>query len=250
MIENTISISGSMKSAFRLWKKHFVKIAVAGFIVYLPTQICIELASWLLDKVLSYESIRDIQFANNIYNVIRGLVGAVALIGIINFIVRILENKGEQEIGEIVLHGLKKWPAYIFAMLIAGCKVIVYLLLLIIPGIYKAVRLSFVDCVVATENDSVDEWDESERLVENYWWKVFGFILLMTLLRFLVELPFLPITFLFSESNALLNSLSSLIIGIITQILLTYFIVVRAHYYFNLRKIKSNKSELNEEQQE
>ena len=240
MVEK-ISIFELMKSAFHLWKKHFVKIAVAGFIVYLPTQICIELVSSLIEETIPLDDIQSLRLVH-IYNGIRYLIGSVALLGIINFVVKILNNEEEQTAGEIILHGLKKWPKFIGLGFLAGLKILGYTLLLIIPGIYKSVRLSFLDCVVATNNNIfTDELKESERLVENYWWKIFGFLLLMFLLSFLFELLFLPFVMLDPDSQIL-----SLILGVTVQVFQTYFIVVRASYYFSIKELKNETVILNE----
>jgi len=239
MMENKISISDSMRSAFFLWKKYFVKIIAVGFIVYLPAQICIELAEIQLDKVFINEA-ESIQVKNRVYDMIRYIIGAVAMIGIINFIVKILDNEEEQTIGEIILHGLRRWPKFMEVGLYAGFKIFVRILLLIIPGIHKAIQLSFVDCVVSTKyNVFTDACGKSEDLVKNYWWKVFGFLLLVFvfgfLFEFLLSLPLLLHPELF-KYNILIIA-----IAVIISVLETYFIVVKAVYYFNLKQLKSEK---------
>ena len=243
MIETKISISESMRSALHLWKKHFVKIISVGFIIYLPTQICIELLSIWLDRALPIEDSSSIWLMNNIYNLVRYLIGSVALLGIINFIMKVLNGEDEQNVSEIILHGLNKWGKFIGLGLLAGLKIFLYSILLIIPGIYKSVRLAFIDCTIATSNNIfTDELDESEQLVENRWWKVFGFLLLLILLELLFELIFVPFI-LYFESHIM-----SIAIGVVIKIFETYFIVVKACYYFNLKKSReastiSNESE-------
>ena len=238
MIER-ISITNSMKFALILWKKYFVKIAIIGLIVYIPTQICIELVSIIITKnnIL-------IKNQNNVYNFIRDFIGSIALLGIINFATRILENKDEQKIGEIILHGLKKWPTFLGLSIIAGFKILGYTILLIIPGIYKFVKLSFIDCAVATydnHNDELDALEESEQLVQNQWWRIFSFLLLMFIFRLLLESIFL-ILFIFI-SKSIINSF---IIGVIIQVLGTYFIMVRAVFYFKIKEVKNKEIISNE----
>jgi hypothetical protein len=245
-MENKISIREAMKTAFPLWKKHFTKIAIAGFIVYLPTQICIELVSVQLEKIWSIEDPRYFRLANNIYELIRMLIGSVAMLGIINFTIKILKNEEEQSVKQIVLHGLKKWAQFIGISILVGLKIFLYLLLLIIPGIYKSVRLTFIDCIVATNDDnSLDELAESERLVKNRWWKVFGFLLAMFFLALLVELLFLPFLLINLDSHIL-----SVVLGISASICTTYFIVVRAVYYFTLKNVVSNEEVVSNEKTE
>lgn len=243
MIEKKLSISDSMKSGFHLWKKYLSKILIVGLIVYIPTQICIELLSELFENVLQVaENPDNIRLMNNIYDLIRYLIGSVALLGILNFIIIKLENgdedrvENEQSTRDIILHGLKKWSGFIGVGIIAGFKIIFYTLLLIIPGIYKSVRLSFIDCEVATNDHRItDPCDVSEQLVENHWWKVFGFLLLILLLELLFEILFTIPLLLNPESHVL-----SLLLGVTIKLLETYFIVVKADYYFRLKKLKTN----------
>jgi len=232
-VTEKISIREAMKTAFHLWKKHFLKIILVGLIVYIPTQLCIELISTQIDP-------ENFRLANSVYTLIRELIGAVALLGIISFIVRILENKEEKEqsVREILRHGMETWPIFIGKCFIAGFKILGYTLLLIVPGIYKSVRLSFLDCVVATnDDDTINELDESERLVKNRWWKVFSFLLLTFFLAFFLEILLVPLIFLVPESHIL-----SFFIGVIILLLQTYFIVVRATYYISVKKLVPSES--------
>jgi len=256
MSETKLSISDSMKSGFQLWKKYLPKILVVGLIVYFPTQICIELISMLFENVFSIEENPDnLRLMNNIYDLIRYLIGSVALLGILNFIINKLENEDEDEQSsrDIILHGLKKWPNFIGVGFVAGLKILGYTLLLIIPGIYKSVQLSFIDCEVATNGYKItDPCDASEQLVENHWWKVFGFLLLMFLLEFIFELLFVIPLLLNSESHII-----SILLGVTIKLFETYFIVVKANYYFRLKKLENSKiitneleNEINETQQE
>lgn len=250
MIETKLSISDSMKSGFQLWKKYLPKILVVGLIVYFPTQICIELISMLFENVFPIEeNMANIRLMNNIYDLIRSLIGAVALLGILNFIIKKLEKEEKEEDGEeeqsirdILLCGLKKWPTFIGVGFVAGFKIICYTLLLIVPGIYKSVRLSFIDCEVATNDHKIiDSCDASEQLVENHWWKVFGFLLLMFLLEFSFELLFVIPLLLNPGSHVL-----SVFLGVTIKLFETYFIVVRADYYFRLKKLKNSNDIANE----
>ena len=236
IVTEELSILDSMKSAFHIWKKYFLKIFVIGLIVYIPTQICIELVSILIAGIKFLEKNQ-----NNYYNLIRDIIGSIALLGIINFTIRILENEEEQTVKDIVLHGLKKWPKYVGLLVIAGFKILGYTILLIIPGVYKFIKLSFLDCIVATDNndgngsDELDSLDESEQLVKNRWWKVFSFVLLMFIFRLLFELLFLVLLILIPEFT-----LRTFLIGVIVQVFGTYFFVVRAVYYLKIKKLKEN----------
>jgi len=239
MNETKLSIYDSIISGFQLWKKHLKKILVVGLIVYFPTQICIELISVLFENLFSIEEYpNNLRLMNSIYDLIRYLIGSVALLGILNFIINRLEKEDEEEqsIRDIIIHGLKKWPTFIGVGFEAGLKILGYMLLLIVPGIYKSVQLSFIDCEVATNDYKIiDPCDVSEQLVKNNWWRVFSFLLLMFVLELLFELLFIIPFILNSESHII-----SVLLGVIVKLFETYFIVVRANYYFKLKKLKKS----------
>lgn len=236
MIESKLSISDAMHSGFEMWKKNFLKIMIVGLIVYIPTQICIELISIPLnDILLTHNDTSATRLANSIYNLIRHLIGSVALLSILSFIINKVENENVEEptLKEMLQTGLRKWPTFIGVGIIAGLKILGYTLLLIIPGIYKSVRLSFIDCIVATNSNKFkDECDESEDLVKNHWWEVFGFLVLIYLLQILLEMFLAFPLIYFIESKIILAS-----VAVILSLLETYFIVVRAHYFVTLKKL-------------
>lgn len=236
MDEIKLSIADSLKSGFQMWTKHFKKIMIVGLIVYIPTQLFIELAGLVLENQISLnDSFDQMRLANNIYSTIRYIFGAVALLGILNFTITQLEEEKEISIKEIITTGLNRWGKFIGVGIIAGLKIFVYTLMLIIPGIYKSVRLSFIDCVVATNNNKFkDEYDESEELVKNNWWRVFGFLVLMFFVQFLLEALF-AVPALMIENSMFL----SITTGVVVQLIETYFIVVRANYFFTLKQIKT-----------
>ena len=232
MNENRISLLDTMKSAFYYWRKYFLKIAAVGFVVYLPCQILIEIVSIEFERAFPADDPRAL------FTLIRFIIESVAILGIVNFIIRKLENEegcGDDSVGDILLHGIKKWPKFIGVGFIAGLKIMVYALLLIIPGIYKAVQFSFIDCVVSTnDNKFTDPSFESERLVENNWWRVFGFLLLIVLLQIILEFSIIIPLFFYS-----LTSITSVVFLVVISIIETYFIVLKANYFFNLKKMKN-----------
>ena len=234
MNENRISLLDTLQSAFYYWRRYFLKIAVVGFIVYLPSQVCIEFVSIKMEEVFPADDPRPI------YMLIRFLIDSIALLGITNFIVRKLDNddSGKDSVSDILLLGIRKWPRFIGVSFLAGLRVLAYTFLLIIPGIYKAVRLSFFDCVVSTtDNIFTDPCSESERLVENNWWKVFGLLLLIVLLQILLEFSIIIPLFFYTFS-----SIISVAFLVVISILETYFIVLKANYYFNIKKMKGVQS--------
>jgi hypothetical protein len=242
MIKQTISFGDTFNSAFVTWKKHFIKIAIVAIVVYTPAQILIEIASVLFQNIFPADDISNVRLMNNIYNLIRQLIGSIAVLGIINFVyLQLSESDKTLSSYDIIVHGLKKWPDFMLASIVAGFKILLYLLLLIIPGIYKGVRLSFLDCIIATKDKSIDDsCNDSEFIVENNWWRIFGFIVLLLLIEFFNELVFVIPLFSFAESHV-----ASVLLGVLIKIFTSFLVVVRATYYFKIERFSNHEASQN-----
>jgi len=79
-----------------------------------------------------------------------------------------------------------------------------------------------------------DECDESEELVKGNWWKVFGFVMLVILLEIIIEVLFALSVYFIPESHLL-----SILTGVVVSLIETYFIVVRASLFVQLKQIKN-----------
>ena len=247
MIKQKISIKVSLVNGFKLWKTHFYKIAIVVFIVYLPVQILIEFSTIFFDRLITTDDIEKMRLMNNVYNLIRYLIGSIATLGVINYIYMILSvDKNDQNLMGIVKHGIRKWPDFISVGIIAGLKVLLYTLLLIIPGIYKSVRFSFIDCAVATKDHSgnkEDSGDYCEYIVDNNWWRIFGFLIVIFLIEMLIEIviaiPFINYTEIIYIS---------IFAGILIRVFTIYLIVVKTNYFYEIERLikkEDNNSELN-----
>jgi hypothetical protein len=244
MMNEKISVSETLNTSFKLWKKNFIPIALAITIVFIPVQILIEIAS------MAFEHFRDPYYLNNvdelqrtlhesrIYDLLRQLIGVIATLGIFNYVYSILRNdEDERSSYEIVKYGLRKWPENFVQTLVAGLIILLYTLLLIIPGIYKAVQYSFVSNLVSDEED--EPLDKSKLLVKEKWFDVFGMLILIFFISFIIEFLIAVLLMLLPE-----NSVLTIILGVVAAIASSIAIVMKGVYYCNLKKLKL---EMNEE---
>ena len=233
MEESKIKLSAVFSDAIEFWKQNLKLILVLGLTVYLPVQILIEVVSYFLNGLFTTVDLNTIKLMNNIYEFIRYLIGSVASLGIIFITYSKCSATNDQYTAkQLLIYGLKRWPKLMLADIIAGFKILLYLLLLIIPGVYKGVKLSFVDCNVSTKEQSAEEaCDYSESLVGNRWWLVAGFLLLVFICEFLLEAIF-AILFL----GLLDSTIIVIIFGVVIKLLETYFIVLKAVFYFKVEK--------------
>jgi hypothetical protein len=235
-----ISVSETLNSSFRLWKDNFITIALVIAIVFIPVQILIELASMALEHLrgpnylVNTEDWRRLADETKIYNFIRQLIGVIATIGIFNFVYSIHRNvEDERSAQELVKYGLRKWPENFGQTLIAGLITLLYTLLLIIPGIYKAVQYSFVSNLVSDEER--EPLDKSKLLVKDKWFDVFGMLILIFFIGFIIELLVAVPFMLLPESSIL-----TIILGVAAAIASSYTIVIKGVYFLKIKELKTN----------
>jgi hypothetical protein len=132
---------------------------------------------------------------------------------------------------ELVKFGLRKWPENFIQTLIAGLITLLYALLLIIPGIYKAVQFCFVSNLVSDEES--EPLNKSKVLVKDKWFDVFGMLLLIFFIGFVIELIVLVPFMVLPESF-----LATIIFGIVTAIGSSYTIVIKGLYFLKIKELK------------
>jgi Membrane domain of glycerophosphoryl diester phosphodiesterase/Uncharacterised protein family (UPF0259) len=94
--------------------------------------------------------------------------------------------------------GLEFWSRMFITRFLTGLAVLVGFLLLIVPGIYLAVRLAVVEPLILTEEVAgVDAMRRSWELTNGKFWRVFGWMVVGALPPFILAVPiFLPFAFL------------------------------------------------------
>ena len=134
------------------------------------------------------------------------ITGAVHRIEIINFIVAMIvgisiiavslsiENN-KKPVFEDLTKSFKSYKIflnYILSSLLYTVIVILGTILLILPGIYLAVRLSFYRYIVVEKENIgvIDALKESMKITQNRFWKIFGFMLVLILINILGVIPF------------------------------------------------------------
>ena len=238
-----ISVSETLSSSFKLWKDNFITIALVITIVFIPVQILIELASIAFEhlggpnNLSNADEWRRLSNETRIYDLIRQLIGIIATLGIFNFIYTLYRNDNDDRTAfEIVRYGLRKWPENFGQTFVAGLITLLYTLLLIIPGIYKAVQFCFVSNLVSDEEKS--PLDKSKLLVKEKWFDVFGMILLIFLIGFIIEV-IIAVPFMILPESFMVT----IVLGVLAAIASSYTIVIKGVYYMKIKELKNNIEE-------
>ncbi|HEX6508152.1 MAG TPA: glycerophosphoryl diester phosphodiesterase membrane domain-containing protein [Chloroflexota bacterium] len=127
------------------------------------------------------------------------------------------------------------WPTFLVlvgASLLAGICVLVGLVLLVIPGIYIGVRLTLVAQAAVLERRGVtDSLARSWNLVEGNWWRVFGIVLVVSILVAVLETLVSRIVGV-AAGDIVGNGLGTAIVGIVFQPIQAIALTL---LYFDLR---------------
>lgn len=109
-----------------------------------------------------------------------------------------MENPKELTISMIWAQIGKNIGAYIGGGFLVGIIFIVGILLLLIPGIYFGIALSFVFFIIIHEKLGVaDSIKRSYELSKGYWWGILGFLLIMIIIQATISYSvIIPLTFL------------------------------------------------------
>lgn len=139
---------------------------------------------------------------NLLSNLVNLIYGAVAALVTLGFLKRKSNNESTDaldiwfEIRPLLLNA-------IFFMILYGLAVIFGFILLVLPGIFLAVKLALgLPSLVMERSNALDAMDRSYKLTKGNWWSLFGLVLVIALILAVVSFVILlPIGALFGFAS-------------------------------------------------
>ncbi len=119
--------------------------------------------------------------------IFEGTVGLIAVGANLALLVGVAEGR-RLSFGQALMEGLSAWPRLFGAHFRSGILIVLFLLLLIVPGIMKAVSFALVTQAAYREPNQ-DALDSSSRLVAGRRWEVFAMLVVCYAIIFGVVLP-------------------------------------------------------------
>jgi hypothetical protein len=151
------------------------RVAAVTLVVFLPAKLALQ---WLgpEDGVWSYA----MSAASDL------LLGALAAPAIIYLLVGKLRTGRPAPIGEALRWGWRLWGKSLWNGFKMQVTVVLWGLLLIVPGVVAAVRLAFTDVVVGVEGDRTsDVLGRSRKLAKGREWRIFFVLAVLGLVELL-----------------------------------------------------------------
>ena len=213
--------------SFADYRKNFsllIKIALLFF--FLPTLII-----QLFGLINDWSSI--MLLASVLLNI--GLI-IITHLGTFSIVKMLADKKGEgtTDIKKAVSAGLRYLWKGIGLSIIVGLALFGLTLLLIVPGIIFSIYWAFAIFVLVNENTGIiDAMKGSKKLVKGIWWKIFGYILLLSMIMiaaYIITTVF--VTLIIGMSDFITTICFSLLQAFITPFYLTFM----QKFYLSLKK--------------
>jgi hypothetical protein len=205
-------IGDLLGDALGIYFRNFPTVFAIGFAVVLPVQLIVSGIG--LEELASGYSETDSTVELLIPTVVSYLVVAPLMVAATIHLLKRLADGQRPHAGPSIQAGLDVFAPAFLAVLLAGLGIALGLVLLIVPGIYVAVRWYFVaQSVVIDKARSTEALRASWRLTDGFWFRTFGVILLANIVAFLpASLLILPLQALAESADRQAISLAGMIL--------------------------------------
>ncbi|MBU7006826.1 hypothetical protein [Phosphitispora fastidiosa] len=181
-----MGIGEMLDAGIDLFKKNFKKLYLITFLGYLPLAVIIIIAVAAAAAIGTYELGFMIIFG--LIVLILSIPAMIAIVAMQGALIKACDDSlfdREIEVKEGLRFGLKRFFPYFIALLLSGLATAFGYLLLIVPGILFQTWFFLISPVVFLEdNGYASALGRSRELVRGYFWRTFGFIVVMGLLGF------------------------------------------------------------------
>lgn len=179
-------LSALISTAFTTWWHHLgVFVALAAIPVF-PT-------IFLIDGLWggALEDPDSMRTASAIASTVVQTFVVAPLVTAMHVLVVMGLSRGEHPtVGDALRSGIRVLPVVSLAVLLYTLAIVAGFIALIIPGIWLSVRLYFAaQSAVVDGTRGVEALRRSWNLVEHYWWRTFGILIVLAILAGLLALP-------------------------------------------------------------
>jgi hypothetical protein len=174
-----------LRDSLVVYLRHFWTFLALGALVVVPSELIVS-GIGLDELTARYDSSPTFAEAA-IPAVVSYLVVAPLITAICVYALRSVAAGGSPGAREAVVKGFEQFSPIFFAVLLAALGILLGAAALIVPGVYLFVRWYFVPQSVVLEGaHGTAALRGSGRLVEGFWWRTFGLIILVNVVALVV----------------------------------------------------------------
>lgn len=185
----------------------------------------------------------------SIINIIMGLLGIFSVVFII--VVAVIAQAGlyilvrdaskNLSIKQAFLEGKKVAWKFFIVSFATGIFAFLWMLLLIVPGIWAAINYSFALWIFLYEGISgTDALKRSKELIKGYWWAIFGRLIFVYVLFFaIIVIPGIIIEMF--PNSGILSEAWGLASNVMSFLFTPFAIIYTCFMYWDLKKAKDGK---------
>ena len=183
-------ITALFRDSLRVYVRHAGLFILLSAAVVVPVDLVVE-GIGLEMLTGRYDSTPTIA-ETAVPTVVRFLVVVPIITAICIYALLSIEAGEQPSAGRTLVSGFEQFTPLFFAVLIAAIGIAAGFVLLVIPGIYLAVKLFFVPQTVVVEGArGTESLRRSSDMVRGFWWRTFGLVVMINLAA---ALPALVIT--------------------------------------------------------
>lgn len=143
----------------------------------------------ILLEYISSETYRYSTILAIVLSVVLAVILIIVEIGYLKFLLKFTSGTGA-DASDLLSHTNLFWR-YIFAVILYGLVVLLGLVLLIIPGIYLAIRFAFVPIILIDKEIGIKEaFRRSTEITKGYKWKILGFFIIIGFIQAIIGLAY------------------------------------------------------------
>lgn len=160
-----------LAATFSLFGARIGFIATVTLLVYLPGHLLYQLAASALE--IPSNGIPSVL----LLTIVDLILSSLAIPAVVHGLLR------KPAVGPALAWGRRQWMRTLGKQILVDVTVILYGLLLIVPGLLAAIRLAFVPVIIAVEGDrAIQPLERSRELAKGRMWRIVGVLLPLALL--------------------------------------------------------------------
>jgi len=227
--------------SFNDYKKHFTLFIKVSFILYfIPTLIFGGVYLWY--ALINPGNTFMLQLLDNLTGIISAIFSMLLTFTIIKILL-VKRTKKELNVNEALIEGSQHFGKGIILSIILGIALLFLYLLFIIPGIIFSIYWAFSYYALITDNVGVRKaMSHSKKVVEGYWWTVFGYNLLQGLIvgaiSMILLVPVYIVTIIlgvFANNLHLMGAVTLIMTALVQMIILPFTLTFMEKFYLALQ---------------